>query len=93
MDILTGTALQYGSRIRPCLGERVSGDAVVAKRLEHGLLLAIVDVLGHGTEAHALTPVIDAFLNRFGSADVCAVMNPSTGTSGAVAVPPRACAP
>lgn len=66
--------LQYASDIRPCMGERVSGDAVVFKPLPGGLLLAIVDVLGHGPEAHALTPVIDAYLTRYGSADVCGVM-------------------
>jgi serine phosphatase RsbU (regulator of sigma subunit) len=74
MDILTSASLQCGSRNRPCLGERVSGDAVVVKPLDTGLLLAVIDVLGHGPEAHALTPVIDAFLVRYGSADVGVVM-------------------
>jgi hypothetical protein len=36
--------------IRPCQGERVSGDAVVIRPLEEGLFAAIVDVLGHGPE-------------------------------------------
>ena len=67
-------ALEYSSAIRPCMGELVSGDAVVIRPLEHGLLLAIVDVLGHGVEAHALTHVIDAYLARYASADVAGVM-------------------
>ena len=63
-------SLEHSSLIRPCLGERVSGDAVVVRPLEHGLLAAIVDVLGHGPEAHELTLVIDAYLSRHGSSDV-----------------------
>jgi len=50
------------------------GDAVIVKPLAQGLFLAIVDVLGHGPEAHALTPVIDTYLSRYGAADVCGVM-------------------
>jgi len=52
----------------------VSGDAVVVRPLEHGLFVAIVDVLGHGPEAHELTHVIDAYLGRYGSADVSGLM-------------------
>ena len=57
--------LEHASTIRPCQGERVSGDAVIICPLEHGLLVAIVDVLGHGQEAHELTHVIDSYLARF----------------------------
>lgn len=66
--------LEYSSRIRPCLGERLSGDAVVIRPLEQGLFVAIVDVLGHGPEAHELTHVIDTYLTRYGSADVSGLM-------------------
>jgi negative regulator of sigma-B (phosphoserine phosphatase) len=66
--------LQYASTIRPCQGETLSGDAVVIRPLENGLLLAIVDVLGHGPDAHELTHRIDAFLTRHGSRDVAAMM-------------------
>jgi len=74
MDVKTDDALEHASLIRPCLGERVSGDAVVIRPLEHGLLAAIVDVLGHGPEAHELTHVIDAFLDRHATADVGSLM-------------------
>jgi len=60
--------------IRPCQGERVSGDAVVIHSLEQGLFVAIVDVLGHGTEANELTHVIEAYLNRYYSRDVSGVI-------------------
>jgi len=60
--------------VRPCHGERVSGDAVVIRPLEDGLFAAIVDVLGHGPDAHQVALQIDAFLTRYGSADVANVM-------------------
>ena len=66
--------LDYSSRVRPYPGQRVSGDAVVTRVLEQGLFVAIVDVLGHGPEAHELTHVIDAYLARYASFDVSAVM-------------------
>jgi negative regulator of sigma-B (phosphoserine phosphatase) len=70
MDLTGAASLEYSSLIRPCLGERVSGDAVVLRPLEGGLFAAIIDVLGHGPEAHELTQVIDTFLDRHATADV-----------------------
>jgi phosphoserine phosphatase RsbX len=69
-----GEVLGHSSLIRPCQGEYLSGDAVVIRPLEQGLFVAIVDVLGHGPEAHELTQVIDAYLARYGSADVSGLM-------------------
>ncbi len=66
--------LQHASRVRPCRGERLSGDAVMIRPLEQGLLIAIIDVLGHGPEAHELTHVIDKYLASYGSADVSGLM-------------------
>lgn len=40
--------------VRPCIGERVSGDIAVTKPLASGLMAAIVDVSGHGPEAYEL---------------------------------------
>ena len=56
------------------MGERVSGDAVVIRPLEHGLFCAIVDVLGHGPEAHDLTHVIEGFLERHATNEVSGLM-------------------
>ncbi len=67
-------ALEYSSRVRPCFGERVSGDTVVIRPLGQALFVAIVDVLGHGPEAHELTHVIETYLGRYGNADVSGVM-------------------
>jgi len=66
--------LEHSSLIRPCRGEWVSGDAVVIRPLEEGLFAAIVDVLGHGPEAHHLAQVIDAYLERYSSTDVSGLM-------------------
>ena len=74
MDLNLDQVLQHSSLVRPCWGELVSGDAVVIRPLEQGLFVAIVDVLGHGPEAHELTHVIDAYLARYGSADVSGLM-------------------
>lgn len=74
MDLIVDKLLEHSSRIRPCRGERQSGDAVVIRSLEQGLFVAIVDVLGHGPEAHELTHVIDAYLARYGSSDVSGLM-------------------
>jgi len=66
--------LEHSSTIRPCLGERVSGDAVVIRPLETGLFAAIVDVLGHGPDAHELAVDIDSYLSQYGSDDIPGLM-------------------
>ena len=66
--------LEHASLIRPCTGHAVSGDAVVVQPLEEGLFVAIIDVLGHGQEAHQLALLIDAYLTRYASADVAGLM-------------------
>jgi serine phosphatase RsbU (regulator of sigma subunit) len=71
---VTMPGLSHGGRIRPCPGEHVSGDALVTRELEDGLFVAIIDVLGHGPEAHELTCLIDAYLQRYGSADVAGLL-------------------
>jgi negative regulator of sigma-B (phosphoserine phosphatase) len=75
MEVDTRGRLEHSSLIRPCMGERVSGDSVVIRPLEQGLFAAIVDVLGHGPEAHEVTLVIDAFLARHATADVSDLMS------------------
>jgi serine phosphatase RsbU (regulator of sigma subunit) len=52
----------------------VGGDAVVIRELPQGLFVAIIDVLGHGPEAHELTKVIDNYLRRYADADIVRVM-------------------
>jgi len=89
MDLNVDERLQHSSIVRSCHGEYLSGDAVVIRPLEHGLFVAIVDVLGHGPEAHELTHVIEAYLVRYGTSDVSGLMTRLhqhlRGTRGAVA--------
>lgn len=74
--------------VRPCQGERVSGDAVVIRPLEKGVFVAIVDVLGHGPEAHELALIIGEYLSRYPSFDIAGQMTRLhqhvKGTRGAV---------
>jgi negative regulator of sigma-B (phosphoserine phosphatase) len=74
VDLIVNDLLEHASLVRPCHGERLSGDAVVIQPLEQGLFVAIVDVLGHGPEAHELTHVINAYLARYGTSDVSGLM-------------------
>lgn len=74
MDLIPQEVLEYSSMVRPCLGEIVSGDTVVVRPLKNGLFVAIVDVLGHGCQAHELAVDIEAYLIRYGSFDVSGLM-------------------
>lgn len=67
---MSAPTLEHATAIRPCVGERVSGDAVFLRPLEHVLFAAIVDVLGHGPPASDLARVIEAFLDAHACADV-----------------------
>jgi serine phosphatase RsbU (regulator of sigma subunit) len=74
MDLNLEELLEHWSLVRPCPGEWVSGDAVVIQPLDDGLFAAIVDVLGHGPEAHELAVAIDAYLVRHAGTDLSALM-------------------
>jgi negative regulator of sigma-B (phosphoserine phosphatase) len=66
--------LEHASLVRPCQGERVSGDTAIVRPLEDGLFAAIVDVLGHGPEAHELALEIDTYLEQYACSDVAGLM-------------------
>lgn len=59
-----GRSLQidWGSYGRPCVGERVSGDAAVVEDGGDVIFVAVVDVLGHGPQAHEVSLRAEAFL-------------------------------
>ena len=69
-----GIELEYGSRVRPRLGESVGGDAALVYTLDRQTLVVIVDVLGHGPEAHEVVQVIEASLSQHRGVDVVKVM-------------------
>ncbi|MEE8526688.1 MAG: SpoIIE family protein phosphatase [Thermoanaerobaculia bacterium] len=56
--------VDHASYVRPASGHRVGGDAAVVARLGGGVLAAIVDVLGHGSEAHQVARRAAAFLRQ-----------------------------
>ncbi len=74
MEPAVNGALEHASVIRPLPGQRVGGDAVVIRPLDHGLFAAIVDVLGHGPEAHEVALAIDAYLSQHASTDIPGLM-------------------
>ena len=74
MGLIDDASIQSYAYIRPCLGEIVSGDCAIVRRNKHGLLLAVVDVLGHGDEANQLAVKIEAYLHSVTGSDVVALM-------------------
>lgn len=75
--------------VRPMPGERVSGDTTFIHEYDDGLLLAVVDVLGHGIEANAVANDIDLYLAEHKQSDVIQGMQELhehlKGTRGAAA--------
>ena len=76
MDLNGNRPLEHATRIRPCQGFEVGGDTIVVRPLENGLFAAIVDVLGHGPEAHDLALEIEGHLAQSWAQDlsVCELM-------------------
>lgn len=61
--------LDIASAVRPMPGQSVGGDDVVVRPGEPAFL-AIIDVLGHGPEAHALTKTIREYLLQYDTHDI-----------------------
>lgn len=55
-------SLEWAWAARTCQGEIVSGDTVAVRAMGGRLHLAVVDVLGHGPDAHAVATRVDEFL-------------------------------
>lgn len=66
--------IDYFYSIRPCLGERVSGDVVIVEQREQWLFIAIIDALGHGPNAHVVACEAKDYLQKFWQVDVCHTM-------------------
>jgi negative regulator of sigma-B (phosphoserine phosphatase) len=81
--------LEYYKVVRPLRGERVGGDAAIVHELDDGLFIAIIDVLGHGPEAHEVAVVAEKFLAAHHSPNVVRTMerlhDELRGTRGAAA--------
>jgi anti-sigma regulatory factor (Ser/Thr protein kinase) len=55
---------------RPCAGERFNGDLALIDRRDHLLMLAVIDGLGHGPDAHRVAAAAGEFLRCHWSQDV-----------------------
>ena len=85
--------IEAGEYVRPCDGEAVSGDAVVVHSDDDGVFVAVIDVLGHGPDAHKLAMQLSDILSKWLSwvsapnpDGALAVLHESArGTRGAVA--------
>jgi serine phosphatase RsbU (regulator of sigma subunit) len=54
---LTSALVEWGVGARPLRGQSVSGDSHLVAPFEHGVLIAVIDGLGHGPEAAAAAGV------------------------------------
>lgn len=82
--------LEAFAYIRPCMGERVSGDtAVIASRDDGQGMCAVIDALGHGLEAHQVAVAAERYLTDRWSPDPLATLqglsNAISGSRGAAA--------
>lgn len=75
--------------VRPCRGERVSGDLVVVEERGDYIFVAIIDALGHGPAAHIIANRATRFLKRAWKTDLAQTMRglheDLRGTDGAAA--------
>ena len=71
--------IDFSKFVQPYPGHHVSGDCAVVKGVADGLFLGIVDVLGHGPEAHDLAAPIEEFLEEHGSNQPALLLNKLDG--------------
>lgn len=74
VGLVSAALLDSAWHVRPCHGETLSGDVALVLPLPGGVLLGVVDVLGHGIEAHAVAREAAAWLRREASPDVGALL-------------------
>jgi phosphoserine phosphatase RsbX len=67
--------LDWAVASRPVSGEAVSGDLHFVEPLDHGVLLAVIDGLGHGVEATNAAQAAAAVLNENAREPVIALLN------------------
>ena len=57
--------IDAGEYVRPCDGETLSGDAALVHWDDDGVLVAVIDVLGHGPDAHELAIQLSGILSKW----------------------------
>jgi phosphoserine phosphatase RsbX len=74
MEKLNTMQFEFARCLRPCFGEVVCGDGTIVKQLANGLFVGILDVLGHGPEAHELARLCEKWLDENSSDDIESVI-------------------
>ena len=57
--------IDAGEYVRPCNGETLSGDTALVQWNDDGVLVAVIDVLGHGPDAHKLAMQLSGALSKW----------------------------
>ncbi len=57
--------IDAGEYVRPCDGETLSGDTALVHWDDDGVLVAVIDVLGHGPDAHKLAVQLSGILSKW----------------------------
>jgi hypothetical protein len=57
--------IEAGKYVRPCDGETLSGDAALVQPVGSGVLVAVIDVLGHGRDAAEVAVQLGAMLLKW----------------------------
>ncbi len=80
---------EHASLNRPCPGQKVSGDLTLVREEGTSLLVGVIDVSGHGPEAHALATELGVALSAVTILDLEALLRAlherCRGTRGAAA--------
>lgn len=67
--------VEWGVAARPIAGQAVSGDLHLVKPIDHGVLLAAVDGVGHGDEATAAARVAVSVLEKYAHESVISLVS------------------
>lgn len=68
------TLINWSVASRPLDGQAVSGDIHVVELFEHGALLAAIDGVGHGEEAHAVAEIAAAILKKSAEGTIISIV-------------------
>jgi anti-sigma regulatory factor (Ser/Thr protein kinase)/serine/threonine protein phosphatase PrpC len=84
-----GLPLDFATYSRPCRGEYLNGDLAMIEQRDQLMLLAVIDGLGHGPEAHRVASLARDHLKKHWTEDVVAnirrLHDALRGSLGAVA--------
>ncbi len=72
---ITQKDLECAYFVRPCLGERVSGDTVFLDRRDDRVCVGLIDGLGHGRQAHDVAASARRYLREHWVDDPAATVN------------------